>query len=73
MAERIRSKVANISFNTIEAAPYHLTLSIGKAPFPKDARPKKSLISKADWAMYYAKRHGKNQPMRFRVDYKDYR
>jgi len=68
VAERIRSKVAEFSFNTVGAIPHPLTLSIGIASFPKDAQDKKSLIDKADWAMYYAKRKGKNQVIRFCVN-----
>jgi len=68
VAERIRKKITEFSFNTAGARPHSLTLSIGIASLPKDAQDKKSLIDKADWAMYYAKRNGKNQVIKFHVD-----
>ena len=39
----------------------HVTTSIGIASFPKDARVKNDLITKADAALYRAKEHGRNK------------
>ena len=42
-----------------------MTISIGVAVAPADAISKEELIDKADWAMYLAKRRGRNQVMAF--------
>ena len=39
----------------------HVTVSIGVASFPKDARAKDDLIFKADEALYQAKETGRNK------------
>ncbi len=38
-----------------------ITVSIGIAMHPHDAATKEELISKADQALYYAKKNGRNQ------------
>ncbi|MBL8027021.1 MAG: diguanylate cyclase, partial [Fibrobacteres bacterium] len=38
-----------------------VTMSFGLAMFPKDAQDKKSLIERADKALYSAKKNGRNQ------------
>ncbi len=38
-----------------------ITMSIGVASFPHDAQTVEDLIAKADNAMYYSKRHGRNR------------
>jgi len=52
-----------------------ITLSIGMALYPKDALLKEELITKADEAMYHAKKTGKNKICYFDmnqiVDYKE--
>lgn len=40
---------------------YKVTFSCGIAIFPNDAKTKEELIKKADEAMYFAKRHGRNR------------
>jgi diguanylate cyclase (GGDEF)-like protein/excisionase family DNA binding protein len=62
VAERIRAKIAAERF-----APENgeLTISIGVAVAPADAGSKEELIDKADWAMYLAKRRGRNRVMAF--------
>jgi diguanylate cyclase (GGDEF)-like protein len=40
---------------------YRITVSSGIACFPEDAKSVQGLIKKADEAMYYSKRHGRNQ------------
>jgi two-component system, cell cycle response regulator len=39
----------------------HITVSIGVAVYPRDGATPADLISRADNALYYAKKHGKNQ------------
>lgn len=60
IAERLRVKVLNSSFSVGESK-LSLTLSIGIATYPYDAKTKEDLISRADEALYYAKRNGRNQ------------
>ena len=42
-----------------------LTVSIGVATWPDDASAKDELLDKADWAMYAAKRSGRNRVLAF--------
>jgi diguanylate cyclase (GGDEF)-like protein/excisionase family DNA binding protein len=42
-----------------------LTVSIGVATYPDDAAAKDELLDKADWAMYAAKRAGRNRVLAF--------
>jgi diguanylate cyclase (GGDEF)-like protein len=59
IAERIRSRVER------EFAPKHrMTVSIGVASCPRDGRTAKTLVRKADRALYKAKRNGKNRVCR---------
>ncbi|MBU4457907.1 MAG: sensor domain-containing diguanylate cyclase [Candidatus Omnitrophica bacterium] len=55
LAERLRK--------TVESSKdlKNITVSIGMASFPEDAEEKEPLISKADTALYEAKRTGKNK------------
>ncbi|MDO8673985.1 MAG: diguanylate cyclase [Dehalococcoidia bacterium] len=71
VAERIRREVAGHAFQGPGQAPARLTVSIGVATYPRDAASQSELIDKADWAMYNAKRHGRNRIWAFSVD-KDY-
>jgi diguanylate cyclase (GGDEF)-like protein len=66
VAERVRRSVAA----TDAAGGLPLTVSIGIATFPGDARTKDELLDKADWALYAAKRAGRDRVVRFapRVD-----
>lgn len=59
-AERIREKVSQAVFQT-DQGELKVTLSIGVASFPEDARKKADLIELADGGLYHAKRHGRNQ------------
>ena len=61
VAERVRESVA--AADTAGAPP--LTVSIGIATFPGDARTKDELLDKADWALYAAKRAGRDRAVRF--------
>ena len=59
MAEKVRKAVSFHSFEI--CGGLHLTCSIGVACSPDDADDQDSLITKADQAMYGAKRLGRNQ------------
>ena len=61
VAERVREIVAGGRLD--DDAP--LTVSIGIATFPADARTKDELLDKADWALYAAKRAGRDQVVHF--------
>jgi diguanylate cyclase (GGDEF)-like protein len=58
VAERIREGIAKANL-----APDRekVTVSIGVAAVPTDATNKEELIDKADWAMYLAKRRGRDR------------
>ncbi len=60
IAERIRRSIAE---SVIQAYDEHLkvTVSIGLAAFPQDAAEVEDLIGKADWALYQAKKMGKDR------------
>ncbi len=59
-AERIRKKIAIETFH-VEGKTFHITISIGLATFPNDAKDKETLMERADKALYSAKNHGRNQ------------
>ena len=56
VAEHLRSQIELSSARS----KYPLTISIGIATFPDDADTRDELLDKADWAMYAAKRAGRN-------------
>ncbi len=61
VAERIRKRVDERLFRPPDSNDIlRVTVSIGLATYPTDARTKKELIEKADAALYRAKRGGKN-------------
>ncbi|HET6477436.1 MAG TPA: GAF domain-containing protein [Thermoleophilia bacterium] len=62
VAERVR---AGIMRTQVAAGADTLSVSIGVATCPKDATFKDELIDKADWAMFLAKRRGRNKVMTF--------
>ncbi|MHB2155807.1 GGDEF domain-containing response regulator [Calditrichota bacterium GD2] len=62
VAERIRETIENTYFEHEEIQPMgKVTVSIGVATIPEDANSAEELTKKADAALYYAKRHGRNQ------------
>jgi diguanylate cyclase (GGDEF)-like protein/excisionase family DNA binding protein len=61
-AERIRAAI--LAENTAAAA---ISVSIGVATFPGDAGSKAELLDKADWAMYVAKRAGRDRVVAFKA------
>ena len=61
IAERIRRGVAETSFVLGDKAPpARVTVSLGCATFPGDARTSRELVKKADTALYAAKESGRN-------------
>ena len=60
-AERIRAEVEAAGL----AGGQPLTVSIGIASYPEDALHKDELLDKADWAMYAAKRAGRDRVLSF--------
>jgi len=62
VAERIRARLEQ---EALDAGGEPLTLSIGVASFPDDATRREELLDKADWAMYLAKRQGRNRVVPF--------
>ena len=62
VAERIRVEVDAAGL----AGGRPLSASIGVTCFPDDAQAKDELLDKADWAMYTAKRAGRNRVLAFR-------
>ncbi len=71
-AERVRSALEHHQFNAVrressaESEIYHLTISIGVAAFPDDARDPIQLVELADSALYRAKRSGRNRICAYR-------
>ena len=63
VAERVRAGITRTQFGADT-----LSVSIGVATCPKDATFKDELVDKADWAMYLAKRRGRDKVMTFSAD-----
>ena len=61
VAQRTREQVAALHRGRLPA----VTVSIGVATFPADADSKNELLDKADWALYEAKRSGRNRVVAF--------
>jgi diguanylate cyclase (GGDEF)-like protein len=66
VAERIRAGIMGARFS---AGTDPLSVSIGVASCPADATFKEELIDKADWAMYLAKRRGRNKVLAFSAEH----
>jgi len=66
VAERIRAGILRTQF---AAGTDTLSVSIGVATCPADATFKDELVDKADWAMYLAKRRGRNKVMTFSAEH----
>jgi diguanylate cyclase (GGDEF)-like protein len=61
VAERLRGQVAALHKGRSPA----VTVSVGVATFPADAESKNELLDRADWALYEAKRSGRNRVVAF--------
>ena len=62
IAERLRKAVESTRFENEELQPNgKLTVSIGVASFPQDAKTTQTLIEMADRAMYQAKKMNRNR------------
>ncbi len=60
MAERIRQEIENMVLHN-ESGPVRVTLSLGIAVYPDHGVDKERLISRADQALYRAKKQGRNR------------
>ena len=60
IAERLRKAVMDTTFSA-DGKSLKVTISIGIATAPVDAKSKEELIEKADQALYHAKHNGRNQ------------
>ncbi len=60
VAERIRSAIAETAFEA-DSGRFHSTVSIGVAAYPEHGRTLDAIIARADQAMYYAKKSGRNR------------
>ena len=69
-AERIRRAIAGMElpFTHADGAPEHVTTSVGLAMLPAHAADADELVSKADQALYEAKRRGKDRVVVFAGD-----
>ncbi len=65
MAERIRASIEKSRF-VLDGRRIPVTVSVGCAVFPEDAKEKSGLIEKADQALYAAKNGGRNQCRAYR-------
>jgi two-component system cell cycle response regulator len=71
-AERVRLAVEKHVFSAVrkgtsgELKTHHITISIGVAAFPDDARDPIELVELADSALYRAKRNGRNRTCAYR-------
>ncbi|MGH7738756.1 MAG: diguanylate cyclase [bacterium] len=60
LAERIRRNIADHAFESEDKTTYKVTVSIGVASYPFDAREQSKLIQAADTGLYESKRNGRN-------------
>ncbi len=60
VGERLRQEVGKLVVET-EKGPLSVTMSVGVASFPDDAKDRATLIERADHALYHAKHSGRNQ------------
>jgi diguanylate cyclase (GGDEF)-like protein len=61
LLQRIHEQPLNIGANNQKGGTLRLTLSLGVASAPEDAQNGKGLIQKADTALYYAKKAGRDR------------
>lgn len=63
-AERIRSSTEERRITAYDAN-VRITVSVGIATYPTDARKRSELVDKADWTLYKAKKQGRNRVCAF--------
>lgn len=63
-AERIRNAIESFDFR-ISGQPVQITVSLGVACYPDQAKTKSELIQKADYALYFSKEAGRNRATLF--------
>ncbi len=59
-AERVRKAVESLRFR-VKGKEVGVTMSFGIAVFPQNGGEKQTIVDKADQALYYAKKRGRNQ------------
>jgi diguanylate cyclase (GGDEF)-like protein len=64
LAERVRIDVGKQVFQS-EKGTFGVTLSLGVACYPHDAKEKHVLIERADQALYFAKHNGRNRAVTY--------
>lgn len=64
IAERIRNEINQNPFSAFGAKRFNLSVTLGVATFPDDARNRDELIGKADQAMYKGKATGRDKVVR---------
>jgi diguanylate cyclase (GGDEF)-like protein len=66
ISEQVRKEIAKMNFCTLDGVVTQVTVSMGIATFPVNAKNKSELISKADIALYEAKQTGRNKVCLFK-------
>jgi len=66
VAERIRAKIEEHKISAYDEN-INVTMSIGVASFPEDAKDSQELIDKADWALYRCKNTGRNRVCAYKI------
>lgn len=64
MAERLRNSIVTQAININKEQVVNVTVSVGVAAFPEDAKSRDDLIAAADQALYTAKHAGRNRVCR---------
>jgi two-component system cell cycle response regulator len=62
-ASKLREEVAAQTM-TSDAGPFQVTISMGVAAYPRDGQETAALVERADQALYYCKKHGRNRVTR---------
>ena len=62
LAERLRATIQKIEFAAVANQPLgFLSMSVGVAAFPENARTQDEVLKKADLGVYHSKEHGRNR------------
>jgi diguanylate cyclase (GGDEF)-like protein len=68
LAERVRKNIEAYLFENSSKGIYRVTVSLGVASYPFDAREQRTLIQNADLALYQAKNGGRNRVSKYKTD-----